>query len=404
MSSIRSALVIGGGVAGPATALALRQAGIDATVFEAAPAAADGVGNILTLASNGIDALAAIGAEQPALAAGFPTPEIALISHTGKRLGSSRTSSQRPGAEVSHTLRRSDLFRSLRDEAVAHGIKIDYGRRLVDAESTGTGVRARFSDGGEATADVLIGCDGVHSTVRRLIDPAARAPRYAGLLTTGGFARGVATDTPPGNYHMIFGRRAFFGHVMAPDQEVWWFVNLPHRAEPRRGEVESVDADTWRSTMLDLYAGDAGPATALIEATPHFSPMTPIHTVPHLRHWHRGRMIVIGDAAHAPSPTSGQGASLAAEDAVLLAIGLRDASTPEQAFEEFLTARRARVERIIRMAARINQSKAPGPLARRLRDLMLPAILRRAAAREGHDDVLDHHVEWTFVASVKESR
>ena len=404
MSSIRSALVIGGGVAGPATALALHRAGIDATIFEAAPAAADGVGNILTLASNGIDALAAIGAAGPALAAGFETPEIALISHTGKWLGASRTSSRRPGAVVSHTLRRPDLFRGLRDEAVARGIKIEYGRRLVGAEPTGSGVRAMFGDGSEATADVLIGCDGVHSTVRRLIDPTAPSPRYAGLLTTGGFARGVATDAPPGHYQMIFGRRAFFGHATAPDGEVWWFVNLPHRAEPRRGEVESVDSDTWRASMLDLYAGDAGPATALIEATPHFSPMTPIHTVPQLRQWHRGRMIVIGDAAHAPSPTSGQGASLAAEDAVLLALGLRDASTPEQALEEFVRARRARVERIIRMAARINQSKAPGPFARRLRDLVLPAILRRVAAREGHDEVLDHHVEWNSTAPMKQSR
>lgn len=404
MSSTRTALVIGGGVAGPATALALQQAGIGATIFEAAPAAAEGFGNILTLASNGIDALAAIGAEGPAIAAGFPTREITLVSHTGKWLGHSSTSSRRPGAVVSHTLRRSDLFRGLRDEAVARGIPIEYGRRLVDAEPTGTGVRARFADGSEETGDVLIGCDGVHSTVRRLIDPAAPTPHYSGLLTTGGYARGVRTHTPQGHYEMIFGQRAFFGHATAPGGEVWWFVNVPHRTEPARGTIEAIGTDTWRDALLDLYADDAGPATALITATSDFSPMTPIHTLPNLPHWHRGRMIVIGDAAHAPSPTSGQGASLAAEDAVLLALGLRDGSSPEEAFGRFVSDRRTRVERIIRTAARINRNKAPGPLARQLRDLVLPMILRRVAAGRGPDEVLDHHVSWNSEAPAEQGR
>ena len=66
---------------------------------------------------------------------------------------------------------------------------------------------------------MLIGCDGVHSTVRRLIDPGAPTPAYSGLLTTGGYVQGVPVDIEPGSYEMIFGKRAFFGYALAPDDD-----------------------------------------------------------------------------------------------------------------------------------------------------------------------------------------
>ncbi len=78
------ALIIGGGIAGPVTAMALRQAGIDAVVCEAHSNGSDGLGSFLTLATNGIDALAAIGAQRPALAAGFPTPRMVLRGAGGR--------------------------------------------------------------------------------------------------------------------------------------------------------------------------------------------------------------------------------------------------------------------------------------------------------------------------------
>src|SRR5262249_16960523 len=143
-----------------------------------------------------------------------------------------------------------------------------------------------------------------------------------------------------------------------------------------RGEAEMVSAAQWRHRFTEIYAEDAGPALELIAATPGFAPMTPIHTIPHLRRWHTGRMIVAGDAGHAPSPPPGQGASLSIEDAVLLATSLRAIEPVSAAFTHFETVRRPRVEKIIKAAARINNSKAPSPAGRLLRDLMLPVILR----------------------------
>jgi 2-polyprenyl-6-methoxyphenol hydroxylase-like FAD-dependent oxidoreductase len=168
---------------------------------------------------------------------------------------------------------------------------------------------------------------------------------------------------------------------------------VPRLPEPATSEAS-------RRELLELFDGDAGPAVALVQATQELMAMSPIHTIPHLPAWRRGRMIVVGDAAHAPSPSSGQGASLSIEDAVVLAKCLRDLPSPDEAFAAFEAERRPRVERIIRAAARINSSKAAGPVGRVLRDAMLPAILRLAANGRAQRTIFDHHIEWDDRATV----
>jgi FAD-dependent urate hydroxylase len=392
----RTALVIGGGIAGPVAAMALQRAGIQATVYEAHPRGAEGIGIFLTLASNGIDALRTIGADRRALAAGYPTPGILLRSTTGKHLGAARTGLSLPDGTTSHNLKRADLYQAIHDEATARGIVIQHGKRLVDVELTGDGVRALFEDGADATGEVLIGADGIHSAVRRLIDPNAPAPTYVGLVNLGGYARGVPVEAEPGSYTLIFGKRAFFGYVLAPDGEVWWFANVPRRDEPARGEVEAVPAEAWQRRLAELYAEDAGPAVRLVEASDpaDIKNASPIHSIPHLPRWHRGPMVVIGDAAHAPTPTSGQGASLAIEDAVVVAKCLRDLPNPQQAFARFETLRRPRVERIIKVAARINSNKTARPLTRVVRDAILPVILRITTNSKQVNQQYRYHIDW----------
>jgi len=181
---------------------------------------------------------------------------------------------------------------------------------------------------------------------------------------------------------MIFGRRAFFGYVVpsGATDEVWWFANVPQREE--------------HTPLGDLFAHDAGPAAALIEATDDIGPSFPIHTVPHVRRWQDGRAVLVGDAAHAPSPSSGQGASLAVEDAVVLAQLLRDAPAAKTALAAYERARRERVERIVKWAARVNSSKAAGPVGRRIRDAVMPAILRMTADSAAVRRIHDHHIDW----------
>lgn len=396
MSSSRSAVIIGAGIAGPAAAMALQKAGIDATVYEAQPAGSDASGSFLTVASNGLDALRTLGADRAVLEASFPTPSITLRSARGKLLGQTQTGWSVPGGTISHTIRRSDLYRVMYAEAARRGIRIEHAKRLTAAREAPDGVQVTFADGSQATGDILIGADGLRSTVRKLIDPHAPDPAYLGLVSIGGYASGVDVATQPGGYEMIFGHHAFFGYALAPDGQVWWFANLPRRPEPARGDLGATDSESWRRQLLDAFAPDRGPASQLIAATAELSPAFAIHALPHLPSWHTERMIVIGDAAHAPSPTSGQGASLAIEDAVLLAKLLRDSGRLPIAFHDFELARRPRVERIIKQAARVSSSKAAGPVGRVIRDAMMPAVMKLAAGANNRvtRQTYGYHIDW----------
>jgi FAD-dependent urate hydroxylase len=394
------ALIIGGGVAGPVTAMALQRAGIDAVVYEAYPPSTEDVGSYLTVATNGLDALRAIGADGPVLEAGFPTPVNVLLSGTGRRLGTVSNGGRLPDGTTAHTIKRARLYRALQQQAAGRGIPFEFGRRLVDAGAGPQGgVVARFEDGTEATGDLLVGADGVHSATRRLIDPAAPGGRYVGLVNFGGYTPEAAAGAEPGAWHMIFGRRAFFGYVVDPAGGTVWFANVP-RAQVSRAERDATTAEQWRRQLVELFASDRGPASDLVAAGRLELAADNTHDLPQVPTWHKGPMIVIGDAAHAPSPTSGQGASMAAEDAVVLARCLRDLPDIPRAFAAYERLRRARVERIVARGARAGSAKTQGPVGRVLRDLMLPLVFRFLVTERSMAWIYDHHVDWDAPATL----
>ena len=372
------ALIIGGGLAGPAAAMALQRVGVDATVYEAYSRSSDGVGSFLTIAVNGLDALRALDLDPVVGGAGFATPRFAFYTGTGRKLAEIRYGPDRSDGLVGRTVRRADLYAALRDEAVRRGVPIEYGKRLVSAESMMDGtVRAHFADGSTAAGDLLVGADGLRSRTRQIIDPAAPPARYVRLLNTGGFARGVSVPGDAGVMHMIFGRRCFFSYVTAPDGEVWWFAN-PHRPdEPSREELAAITPQQWRETLIDLFRKDNTPAVRLIETTEEIHPPWVTYDFPSVPRWHNDRMLVIGDAAHAASPSSGQGASMAAEDAVALATGLRDAPTIAAGLAAYERSRRDRVERVVAQGKKNGDDKAVGPVGRVIRDAVLSMVFKR---------------------------
>jgi FAD-dependent urate hydroxylase len=387
------ALIAGGGIAGPVAAMALQRAGIDAVVYEAHVPGNDEAGSYLTVATNGLDALAAIDADKPVLAAGFPTPVNVLWSGTGRRLGAVSNGGRLPDGTVSQTIKRARLYRALHEEATARGVRLEYGRRLVGAEVTaGGGVGAAFDDGGRETGDVLIGADGVHSATRRLLDPAAPAGRYVGLVNFGGYTPGAGT-AEPGAWHMIFGRRAFFGYVADPAGGTVWFANVP-RPAVSPAERAATTAEQWRRQLVELFAGDQGPAAGLIAAGTLELTADNTYDLPSVPTWRRGPMVIVGDAAHAPAPTSGQGASMAAEDGVVLAQCLRDRPSIPQALATYERRRRTRVERIVAQGARTSSAKTPGPVGRVVRDLALPLVFRFLVTDRSTAWIYDHHIDW----------
>ena len=126
---------------------------------------------------------------------------------------------------------------------------------------------ARFADGTEAHGDLLIGADGIHSRTRHLVDPGAPAPRYTGQLSLGGRARLTTLSPTPEIFHMIFGRRAFFGYSVRERGDVYWFANMAWEGETTRQSLGAISPMQWKRQLLALFADDAGPARDIISAT-----------------------------------------------------------------------------------------------------------------------------------------
>ena len=392
MPPIDRALIIGAGIAGPAAALALRRIGVDAVVYEAHPKPADHIGSFLNTASNGIAALAELGLADEVSRAGIATPRMTFWSGTGKRLGDVANGTQLADGHTSTTIRRGELNRILREAALAAGIPIESGRRLVGAQTTSEGVRAVFDDGSSTSGGLLIGADGIHSDLRRIIDPDAKPPRYTGLLSIGGQTTGIDVGAEPGTFNMMFGRDAFFSHLVREPGDVWWFANLPEPHEPQRGMLAAVPAAAWRTRLLETFAHDRGPARELITGAAGDLGAYAIHDLPTVARWHRGPMVLVGDAAHATSPSAGQGASMALESALQLAVCLRDAGSVTGGLADYEAVRRPRVERVVRYSARLSGSKTAGPIGRRLRDLAMPFALEHFANPGSHAWMYEHTI------------
>jgi FAD-dependent urate hydroxylase len=400
MTHTSTALVIGGGIAGPVAAMALQKAGIEATVYEAYQSTADGIGGALSIAPNGLNALGTLDAEDVVRRVGMPMTALVMQSWTGKRLAEFGSP---PGEEPSMLLVwRTDLYRALYDEAARRGARIEHGKRLVDITETDHAVTAHFADGTRASADVLIGADGIRSTVRGLIDPAAPQPRYAGLLGFGARTPDTGLASTGDKMHMIFGKRAFFGYQVLDDGTGGWFANLPHREPMSMTEARAIRPEQWMAVLREAFAGDRTPAVHLIDRTDPAELVVTggLEDIPTVPTWHRGRVVLIGDSAHATSPSSGQGASLAIESAALLARCLRDLPRQE-AFAEYERLRRARVERVIKMAARTNSDKAAGPVARVLRDLLMPVAMKLLAKPEKMAWQYDYRIDWETPATAR---
>ncbi|WP_233600931.1 MULTISPECIES: FAD-dependent monooxygenase [Micromonospora] len=368
-----TAIVIGGGIAGPVTAMALHRAGIAATVHEAYPSTADGIGGTLALAPNGVAALRLVGADEAVTAIATPIDRQALAM--GRRHVALPALAGVPPLRV---VPRAALHRVLHDRAVAEGVRIEHGKRLVGVRETAGGVTATFADGSTATADVLIGADGIHSTVRTLIDPHAPGPRFTGLLGFEAVARHeVAAE--PGTMTFAFGRRGYYLYWPEPGGGTRWGVNLPQERPLSLTEARAVPSGEWLARLRAAY-GDDDPGRELMRTSSaeELQVVGSLHIMPPVPHWHRGRMVLVGDAAHAPSNSSGQGASLAIESAVQLARCLRDLPDVPAAFAAYERLRRDRVEKVAARAARINRTKAPGPVARAIMPVLMPLFIKAA--------------------------
>ncbi|WP_405020958.1 FAD-dependent oxidoreductase [Kitasatospora sp. NBC_00070] len=357
-------IVIGGGVAGAASALALRRTGAEVTVHEAYPDPAGPVGSFLSLASNGLRALDALGCLPEVQRRGFAVAEQRMWSSDGRLLGVMPRGRLAGDDLLSVTLMRGRLVDALRTEAERAGATVHTGQRLTGLTEHADGVRAEFADGSTAEADLLVGADGLWSATRTLLDPTGPSPAYAGLYSVSGRSEGVPGD--PAGFNMTFGRGGVFVHLPAPDGSTWWSAQV---ATPEPPDLATVPLTDWPARLADLYRHESLPLT-LLRATTEVHRPTLMHTLPAVPAWHGRRTVLVGDAAHPVG--AGQGASMALEDAVVLAQVLSRAGS----LADYEQLRRARVGRMLKAAAANRDAKKAGPVGRRVNDLVLPLVFR----------------------------
>ncbi|MGH3852906.1 MAG: FAD-dependent oxidoreductase [Pseudonocardiaceae bacterium] len=370
-------LVVGGGIAGAAVALALHKAGIDVAVHEAHPESSGDEGAFLTLAENGMRALRQIDAAGVVAQASAPLRAMRVCGGDGTEIAAAALGDgQGPGYRY---LTRARLCMVLQREVRRRGIVLRRGERLVAAGPEGRGVVASFANGIQTSADLLIGADGVRSTVRGVLDPHGAAPRYVGQRVFYGYAVDTGVSGDPDCIHFVRGGAAF-GYLVTEREGTWWFA----RVSDEELACDRIDAGTtvgWVAELEALLRNEPVPLAIVRSARRVL--VTNAYDLAGVRIWHRGRMVIIGDAAHAASPATGQGASMALEDAVVLAKALRDMPDPESAFAVYERLRRDRVE--ANTAASAGMSASPTPAD------------ARSSARQSAD--IEEQLDWNTPAT-----
>jgi salicylate hydroxylase len=350
-------IVIGGGIAGPAVALALRQIGHDVTVYEAYEDPVGDVGAHFSLAVNGLRALEKLGCLRDVQAIGYPIDRMRFYTAGGHLLGDVPRLRRDADSMRSISLPRGQLVALLRRAALDAGAQIVTGERLVGATESANDVMAEFASGRRDTAELLVGADGIWSTVRGLIDSSAPRAEYAGLYGVAGIS--TMTGVEPGVWNLTYTRNGAFVHTSIDEQTQWWTAQI---GDPVKPDLKGVDDAQWMRRVTELFP-EAGPR-ALIGATTSIVASGYLNVCDPVQKWHSGRMVLVGDAAHPVGV--GHGASMSLEGALELAVALSSAPTVPAALKAFDEARRPRIEKLLKHGHNARESKRPGAVKRQI--------------------------------------
>jgi salicylate hydroxylase len=373
--------IIGGGIGGLTAAIALSRAGIDVSVHEAAAELKE-IGAGVALHANAMRVLRAIGVEDGVRkVAGRSEWAVTRNGVTGRVI--SRTSRGQQAALLGiegATVHRADLLDALAAAVPADVVSL--GKRCVSVDAHGEVAVARFADGTCAEADVIIGADGIHSVVRTaLFGP--DAPRFTGKIC----------------YRSVIPAAAVRGTPLAADNGQWLgphgtIVLYPLRGEELINVVAHYDDESYRheswvaqcpgSEVLSRYAGWHESLLRLFEAGDTWYKWALYDRDP-IPAWTRGRVSLLGDAAHPMLPYLGQGACQAIEDGAVLATALSAPGAdddPVAALDRYERTRRPRASRVVLTARERGLSNhLASPLAALRRDAVI-AVRKRLNRRD----------------------
>lgn len=358
MPAVSSVLVVGAGTAGAATAIFLAREGIAVDVVEIQPEAT-ALGSGITLHGNALRVLKQLGVVDKVIAAGYPFGEFAMRAPDAHgtllaELPEAKTGG--PDLPTVMGILRPDLARILVARAGQEGAKIRFGTACADLEPAADGVGVVFTDGSAGHYDLVVGADGIRSSTRSSLGITA-GPRQTGLAEWR-----VLSPRPPSvtRTELYFGGPAgVAGYTPTGADSLYAFLVVP--ADGTSGLT--LDEQVTRiHGLLSAYHGPwddiRGSVTAASNV--HYTLLqTQILDAP----WNRGRVVLIGDAAHACPPTTAQGAALALEDAAVLSELLTTRTIVDDGlWAAFAERRHARAKWIIDTSTEICQWLLDGTL------------------------------------------
>ncbi|MFU8852175.1 FAD-dependent oxidoreductase [Micromonospora sp. SL1-18] len=377
-------VVVGGGIGGLALAVALRRRGIGVEVFERARSFGN-TGSGVELTPNGVKALDHIDPELGAAvrrtgwSSDLHRAPMPIMSADGKVLKHRELQgfAAKWGAPAVGIL-RAELHRLLAEAVNRPGlapVTVHHSLAVVGVETTPDSATARLADGRTVAADVLVGADGVRSTLRATVASDAQ-PRF--LFAS---VRGIAKrPTEFSDGFVVVGPGGHFFAEAVDGERLFWTATT----KAPEGHWPAKPIATTKADLLDLLGG----WTHLVPDTIASSDLgdmiaTDVHDCPPMERYHSGRVVLLGDAAHPIGPMLGQGANMALEDVARLADLLASGKDVPAALRAYELARTSRANKILqhsRVVAKVGHTT--NPVVNRLRDLMIKTVNRDETYRD----------------------
>jgi 2-polyprenyl-6-methoxyphenol hydroxylase-like FAD-dependent oxidoreductase len=350
MPAVRKVLVVGGGIGGLTAAAAIAQRGIACEVVEIAQ---EPIGAAIMIIERALHALDSIGALGPCAAEGNPNP-FARRGEISRAVR--RSQGNEPDSDVSAIgLYRPVLSRILRERAEALGARVRMGVGLRDLAQDEDGVDAIFSDGSTGRYDLLVGADGIRSLVRSLSFGEIVRPEYTGRCAVRWMTPGEPIPGLAGTYYAEWGR--LLTYPLPRQKLIYAINNFPSEVH------RHLDQDEVRALVLKQLDSFSEPQIRalrdrLTSAIPMIYRAYEWLMVP--EPWYRGRVVLIGDAAHATTANMSSGGGMAIEDGVVLGAELERASTLPEALDAFMKRRLGRVRMVVETSIALAKMETEG--------------------------------------------